>query len=302
MPDPKMHADEFDMDADLVRRLLRAQFPHWAVAELEIERVPDAGTDNALYRLGDDMVARLPRREHNVVGLEKEWVWLPRLAPFLPLAVPVPLEMGEPGEGYPLPWAIYRWLEGETATAERLGDLAQVAADLAELIAALQRIDPMDGPPPGRHNSFRGGPLSLRDGSMRPALAALSSEIDTVAVTAVWEEALGAPEWDGPPVWIHGDLDARNLLVRQGRLSAVLDFGSLGVGDPATDVMVAWKALSAHTRKIFRTALAVDDATWARARGWAVSQAVIALAYYTLETNAVLVREARRWLAEVFTD
>lgn len=295
-----MHADELDIDADLVRRLLGAQFPMWA--DLAISRVPDAGTDNALYRLGEDMVVRLPRREHNLVGLEKERVWLPRLAPFLPLAVPVPLEIGEPGEGYPLEWAIYRWLEGETATVDRLGDLAQAAVDLAHLIVALQRIDPTGGPSPGRHNGFRGGRLARRDRSMRSGIAALSGEIDVPAATAAWDEALAAPEWNDPPVWIHGDLDARNLLVRDGRLCAVLDFGSIGVGDPATDVMVAWKVLSADTRETFRTALSVDDATWARARGWAVSQAVIALAYYTLETNAVLVHEARRWLAEALTD
>lgn len=295
-----MHADELDIDADLVRGLLRAQFPKWA--DLAISRVPDAGTDNALYRLGEDMVMRMPRREHNVVGLEKERVWLPRLAPFLPLTVPVPLEMGEPGEGYPLEWAIYRWLEGETATADRLGDLAQAALDLAHLIAALQRIDPTGGPSPGRHNGFRGGPLARRDRAMRSGIAALSGEINVPAATAAWDEALAAPEWNDPPVWIHGDLDARNLLIRDGRLCAVLDFGSIGVGDPATDVMVAWKVLSAETRKTFRTALSVDDAMWARARGWAVSQAVIALAYYTLETNAVLVHEARRWLAEALTD
>lgn len=211
-----MHADELDIDTDLVRRLLREQFPYWA--ELEIERVPDAGTDNALYRLGADMVVRLPRREHNVIGLEKERTWLPRLAPLLPLAVPVPLEIGEPGEGFPLEWAIYRWLEGATATADRLGDLAQAATDLADLIAALQSIDPTDGPPPGRHNGFRGAPLALRDRPMRSGLTALSGEIDIPAVTAVWEEALAAPEWFDPPVWIHGDLDARNLLVRDGRL------------------------------------------------------------------------------------
>ena len=295
-----MHADELDIDAGLVRRLLRDQFPHWA--GLEIARVPAAGTDNALYRLGDEMVVRLPRREHNLIGLKKERLWLPRFAPLLPLAVPVPLAIGEPGEGFPLEWAIYRWLEGATATAERLGDLARAAADLARLIAALQRIDPTDGPPAGRHNGYRGGPLTLRDPSMRSGLTTLSSDIDVPAVTAIWEEALAAPRWDHAPVWLHGDLDARNLLVRDGRLSAVLDFGSIGVGDPATDVMVAWKVLSADTREIFRNALSIDDATWARARGWAASQAVIALAYYTLETNAVLVREARRWLAELFAD
>lgn len=300
MADPKMHADELDIDADLVRRLLREQFPQWA--DLEIMRVPDAGTDNALYRLGADMVARLPRREHNMAGLEKELVWLPRLAPFLPLAVPLPLASAEPGQGFPLGWAIYRWLRGETVTAERLGDLARAAADLADFLLALRQIDPSAGPPPGRHNSFRGAPLALRDRPMRSGLAALSGEIDVPAVTAIWEEALAAPEWLDPPVWIHGDIDARNLLVRDGRLSAVLDFGSIGVGDPATDVMVAWKLLPSSARESFRAALSVDDATWARARGWAVSQAVGALSYYTFETNAVLVREARRWLVEVLAD
>ena len=295
-----MHADEIEIDAALIGRLVASQFPEWA--DLPVEPVPSFGTDNAMYRLGNDMAVRLPRRQQNSGQLEKERRWLPRLAPLLPLAVPVPLATGKPAEDYPCEWSIYPWLAGETATAERIADFGQAATDLAGFIAALQRVDPSDGPPPSEHNSLRGVPLATRDESTRAAIAALGAAIDVKAVTAAWEAALSAPEWKRAPVWIHGDLDPRNLLVENGRLSAVIDFGCLGVGDPACDVMVAWKVFPAHTRNIFRTALSVDEATWARARGWALSQALIALPYYTLETNPVLVREARRWLVEVLAD
>jgi aminoglycoside phosphotransferase (APT) family kinase protein len=237
-----------------------------------------------------------------VVQLEKERRWLPRLAPRLPLAVPVPLAAGEPGHGYPFEWAVYRWLAGEPATHAPVGDLARAALDLAGFVTALQRLDSAAGPRPGRHNSFRGEPLAARDEAARAAIAALAREIDDAAATTVWEAALAAPEWRRRPVWIHGDLDARNVLVVDGKIGAVIDFGTLGIGDPACDVMVAWKMLSAETRGLFRDALAADGATWARARGWTLSQAVMALAYYTLETNPVLVREARRWLSEVLAD
>jgi aminoglycoside phosphotransferase (APT) family kinase protein len=292
----KMHADEVEMDAALARRLVVAQFPQWA--DLPIEPVPDRGTDNALYRLGEKMVIRLPGRERPADALEKELLWLPKLAPMLPLAVPLPLAQGRPDAGYPFRWAVYSWLEGAPATVERIADLDQVAADLAAFIAALQRFEPAGGPPPGEHNVFRGAPLALRDETTRSAIDTLAGQIDGGAAIDAWEEALGAPAWNEAPVWIHGDLDARNLLAVAGRLTAALDFGCLGVGDPACDVMVAWKLLDDEGRAIFRSALSIDDATWARSRGWAVSQAVVALAYYTLETNPALVREAQRWLGE----
>ncbi len=296
-----MHVDEVHTDVSLVGRLLASQFPHWAA--LPIQAAPFWGTDNALYRLGDDMVVRLPRRQENSgEQLKKEQRWLPRLAPVLPLAIPVPLGIGEPAEGYPFAWSIYSWLKGETATAERIADLGRAAIDLAQFIAALQRVDPTEGPPPGEHNSFRGVPLAMRDEPVRASIASLSATIDVGAVTAAWEAALRAPGWERPPVWIHGDLDSRNLLVERGRLSAVIDFGCLGVGDPACEVMVAWKMLTADTRDIFRAELSVDEATWARSRGWALSQALIALSYYTLETYPVLVREAERWMAEVLAE
>jgi aminoglycoside phosphotransferase (APT) family kinase protein len=284
----KMHADEVDVDETLVRRLVAAQFPEWA--DFRLEPVFPRGTDNALYRLGDDMVVRLPRSERTTATLAKERSWLPLLAPHLPVAVPVPLADGAPGEAYPFAWCVYSWLEGETATT--LGD----PGELAGFIGALQRIDPAGGPPPGAHNFFRGAPLATRDAVTRTSLATLG------ASAAVWEAAVQAPEWDGAAVWIHGDLDARNLLVAGGRLSGVIDWGGLGLGDPACDVMVAWKVLSAHGRERFRTALAVDDATWTRARGWALSTAANALTYYTDETNPTLVHEARRWLAETLAE
>lgn len=295
-----MHADELDIDTGLVRRLVAAQFPQWA--ELPLTPVEPRGTDNALYRLGEDMVTRLPTRKRTSATLKKERRWLPELAPHLPLAVPLPLADGMPSEEYPLEWAIYRWLEGVNATEERVTDPKRLGIDLAEFVGALQQIDAADGPPPGPHNFGRGAPLSTRDKPTRTAILSLGDSVDTTAVTTAWEAALAAPEWGRPPVWVHGDLDARNMLVAQGRLTAVVDFGCLGVGDPACDVMVAWKVLSADTRGAFRDALSVDDATWARARGWALSQALIALPYYTMDTNPSLVLEAKRWLAEVLAD
>lgn len=292
-----MHADEVEIGPSLVRRLLEAQFPQWA--DLPITPVEPRGTDNALYRLGGELVVRLPRRDRTVLTLEKELEWLPRIAPFLPLPVPAPVAIGAPTEEYAWTWSVYSWLEGESATPDRLTDARQTGLDLAAFVAALQRIDPAGAPGPGEHNFFRGEPLVNRDAAVRASIETLRAELDVAAVGTIWETALAASEWDRPRVWIHGDLDARNLLAAEGRLSAVIDWGSLGVGDPASDVMAAWKVLTPRGREAFRTALAVDEATWQRARGWALSQALGALSYYTLETNAVLVREARRWLAEV---
>jgi aminoglycoside phosphotransferase (APT) family kinase protein len=291
---PRMHADELPIDPELVRRLLAAQFPDWA--GLPLEPVRFFGTDNAIYRLGNELAIRLPRRDKNVVQLEKELHWLPKLAPFLPLAIPEPVGVGEPADDYPLPWAIYGWLEGEPAYES---PPAGPEDELAAFLAALQAIDPTGGPLPGEHNFFRGEPVGVRDAVTRESIAKLGLEREALPI---WEEALAAPCWSGPPVWIHGDLDARNLLVSNGRVSGVVDFGGLGVGDPACDVMAAWKLLSSEGRKRFRQALDVDDATWSRARGWALTTAVNALTYYTDETNPLLVREARSWLAELLAD
>lgn len=292
----RMHEDEVETDIRLVSRLLAAQFPRWA--DLPLRPVEPAGTDNAIYRLGDSMSVRLPRIDWAVEQPMKELAWLPRLAPNLSLAIPEPLALGEPGEGYPWHWSICTWLPGEPASPDHLDDPEATAIDLARFIHELEVIDGARGPTP----DGRGEPLETRDEACRASIAELGETIDRSWAEAEWDAALAAPVWTGAPVWIHGDLDARNLLATGGRLSGVLDWGSLAVGDPAADIMVAWKMFDADVRRKFRTEIQVDDATWSRARGWVLSQAVMIPSYYTLETNAVLVNEAERWLSELLTD
>lgn len=295
----KMHSEEADIDAQLVRTLLAEQFPQWA--DLPVELCPSSGTDNAMYRLGEDKVVRLPRVPWTVAQLEKEQRWLPQLAPALPLVVPVPLALGKPGAGYPWPWSVYTWLDGVEATADHLSDLRQAAEDLAGFLLALRSVDATDGPVPGDHNFGRGVPLADRDANVRAALAQLTDDIDTDAAAAAWEAALRAPRWEGAPVWIHGDLQPSNLLAVRGRLSGVIDFGGLGVGDPACDLLIAWNLFFGESRAAFRAALAVDDATWARGRGWALSVALIALPYYR-DTNPAIASQARHVIDEVLAD
>lgn len=292
----KMHDDEIDTSISLVTCLLAQQFPHWA--NLHIEPVRSAGTDNALYRLGDEMVVRLPRIHWAVDQIDKEQEWLPRLAPHLPVAVPAQLAKGKPGEGYPWDWSICRWVDGENMTFEGLADPCRAAEDVAHFIGALQRIDTTGGPTPATHNLSRGKPLATRDAQTREAIAALRGTIDTDAATAAWEAALEAAEWNHPPVWFHGDMLPGNLLFKQDRLSGVIDFGTLGVGDPACDLMIAWSLFAGESREVFRATLAVDDATWARGRGWALSQALIFIPYY-VNTNPVGVACARHAIDEV---
>jgi aminoglycoside phosphotransferase (APT) family kinase protein len=294
MSSKKMHADEMDIDVRLVQRLITAQFPQWA--DLPIQPVLSAGTDNALYRLGEEMVVRLPRIEWAVKDVDKEHQWLPRLAPLLPVAISVPLGKGIPAEGYPWQWSVYRWLEGENPAVDRLNDPGLLAMALAQFVVALHRIDPTDGPPAGR-----GVPLAMRDEPTRAAIGALHGIVDIDAVTAAWNVALQVPSWPGSPVWVHGDLSPGNILMVQGRLSAVIDFGALGVGDPACDLIVAWNLLPADSRNVFRAALQVDDAMWARGRGWALSIALIQLPYYR-ETNPVLAANARHVIHEILAD
>lgn len=294
----KMHEGEVDIDIHLVRRLLAAQFPQWAV--LSLTAVESAGTDNAIYRLGDDKSVRLPRIDWAIGQAGKEREWLPKLAPHLPLAIPEQLAMGEPAEGYPWGWSIYKWLDGENLTLDEIPDPIQAAVDLVEFIIALQKFDTTGGPFAGTSHS-RGAPLSTRDAATREAISAMEGLIEAESVVGVWEAALQSPEWDREPVWFHGDLLSGNVLFDQGRVSAVIDFSSLGVGDPACDLMTAWSLFSGESRKVFRAALGVDDATWARGRGHALSQAAIFIPYY-LNTNPVGVRNALHMIDEVLAD
>jgi aminoglycoside phosphotransferase (APT) family kinase protein len=285
----RMHADELEIDETLVRQLLAAQFPEWA--DLPLSRVDPAGTVNAIFRLGEGLSLRLARRKGPTKPGGKELDWLPRLAPLLPVEIPVPVAQGRPTDEYPWFWDVHTWVEGETAPVEEI-DATQAARDLAAFVGALQRVDPT-GAPQGR-----GIALAERDREIQYWLTRFDGD---PGVTAEWERALAAPPWGGPPVWHHGDLDVRNWLVRDGRISGVIDWGAMGVGDPACDVMVAWKLHSNAGRDAFREALPTDDATWERARGWVLSQAVAALAYYTPENNPTLYREAESWLELVLS-
>ena len=295
----KMHADEVETSAGLVRRLLAVQLPRWAT--LPIVRIDHAGTDHAIYRLGTDMVVRMPRIHWATGQLDKEREWLPRLAPVLPVALPELLATGEPGAGYPWSWSVWSWIDGETATRDRLSDPQQFATDLAAFVHALQSADATGGPVPDPKRFKRGVPLATRDARTRQAIDEARDELDVDAVTAVWEAALVAPAWAGPPKWIHGDLKPDNLLVVSGRLVGVIDFGGLGVGDPASDVTPAWLTLPAEARATFRRALGCDDATWTRGRGWALSVSLFELPYYR-HTNPVLADGARRTIAAVLAD
>ncbi len=285
-----MHIGELEIDEALVRRLLREQFPEWV--GLPLRRIEPSGTVNAIFRLGAELAVRLPRHEGPTEPDRKELDWLPRLAPLLPVEIPIPVAQGHPTDDYPWFWEIHGWIEGETVPVEEI-DPVQVARDLAAFVGALQQVNPA-GAPPGR-----GVPLAGRDEGTRYWLSRFDGD---PAVTAGWEQALAAPPWDGPPVWHHGDLDARNWLVRDGRISGVIDWGAMGVGDPACDVMVAWKLHSPAARDAFREALPTHDATWERARGWALSQAVAILAYYTPINNPTLYREAESWLELVLSE
>ena len=286
----RMHTDEIELDEAFVRRLIAAQFPDWA--DLPLRRVEPSGTVNAVFRLGAELSVRLPRLNGPTTPGGKEFEWLPKLAPLLPMDVPVPIAQGRPSDDYPWFWEVHTWVDGDTVPVEEI-DEVQAARDLAGLIKTMQQLDPA-GAPPGR-----GIPLAERDESVRHWLARFDGD---PAVTAAWERALAAPPWDGRPVWHHGDLDMRNWVVRDGRISGVIDWGAMGVGDPACDVMVAWKLHSPQACDAFRDALPTDDATWERARGWVVSQAVAILAYYTPENNPTLFHEAESWLELALSD
>lgn len=287
------------IDAGLVRRLIAAQFPQWR--DLPVRPVPVDGWDNRTYRLGDDMTVRLPTAAGYVPAVEKENTWLPRLAPHLPVPVPPVLGLGRPGEGYPHPWSIRGWLDGQTAlTPDRIADLSAFAVDVGRFVLALQAVDPTGGPGAGAHSFHRGTPPGYYDAETRAALAALGDVVDTGRAAAVWEAALAA-DFPGPPVWFHGDLAGGNLLVVDGRLSAVLDFGTSGTGDPACDLVIAWTLFSADSRTAFRDTVAQPPSTWTRARGWALWKALISLAQFRTVKPRLAAQHAHV-ITEVLTD
>jgi aminoglycoside phosphotransferase (APT) family kinase protein len=289
-----MHDHEMPIDLPLVRRLMSEQFPQWA--HLPLARLRSAGTVHAVYRLGDEFTVRLPRVEGATCDVLNEHHWLPRLAPLLPFRIPEVVGKGEPDGAYPWPWSVHRWVEGENPLPDHLADPSSLALDLARFTAALRRVDTRDAP-----LAYRGGPLAEADPETRDAIAQLDGIIDTAAAGAAWDTALRAPVWTGPPVWVHADLMPGNLLLVEDRLTAVIDFGTMGVGDPACDLIPAWNLLPGPARDLFRAESGADEATWQRGRGWALSMALIQLPYYQ-DTNPVLAANARHVIRTVLAD
>lgn len=282
------------VDPRQVRRMVAGQFPQWA--DLPIEPVESAGTRHDIYRLGRELMVRLPRLEDAAGQAEKELRWLPVIAAEVPVPIPVPLALGEPAEGFPWPWSVYKWLSGQSADAMPLVDQRQLASRLAQFLTALHGVETTGGP-----ESERGISLAERDSITHDAIAALRGVIDTDQASSIWAASLAVPAWAGPLVWTHGDLFPSNLLVEQGRLMAVIDFGDLGLSDPACDLLGAWSVLTAESRAVLRAEMTIDEPTWARGRGWAMSIAMVALRYYRDE-NPALSAAASRVVTEVFAD
>lgn len=294
----KMHPDEIHTDIRLVRRLLAQQFPQWAT--LPVRRVRSFGTDNALYRVGDGLMVRLPRIGWAVGQVEKELVWLPRLAPQLSLRLPEPLALGQPGEGYPYTWGVYRWLPGAMLPLSDMAARPELAGQLAEFVLALRACDTTDAP----RAESPATDLHTLDPHVRVSLDTSATWLDAATrrnITAVWDEAMQLPGWTDAPVWVHGDLHSSNLLWDGQRLTAVLDFSALELHDPAVDLMPAWNALSAESRRIYREKLQPDDATWGRGRARALAKALFALPYYR-DTNPEITARSWHTVREVLAD
>jgi aminoglycoside phosphotransferase (APT) family kinase protein len=293
-----MHEDEVDVDDELVRGLLAAQLPH--LAELPLTRIEAWGTDHAIFRLGDDLSVRVPKIGWAGKQGENESRWLPVVAPRLPVEVPVPLAVGYPTDRYPFRWYVSPWLRGENPAPDGPIDLRQLAVDVAAFVLALQRIDATGAPAP--RSGQRGGPPAPADPFTRDPAEQLRGETDVDALLAVWDAGLRAPPWDGPAVWVHGDLSDGNLLVRDGRLTGAIDWGGLVAGDPAVELMAAWNLFDVDSRAAYRDALGfVDDAMWLRGRAWATSAAIQALPYYR-DTNPDIVARSWRAVREVLAD
>jgi aminoglycoside phosphotransferase (APT) family kinase protein len=291
-----MHDDQLSIDTRLVAALVTDQFPHWA--DLPLRPVESGGTVNALYRLGGELVVRLPLKPEWAPDLDREFAWLPRLGPHLPLTLPEPVGHGAPTQAFPLPWAVYTWIPGHMALPDRMNDTENAARDLAAFLSALQAIDTTGAP----GHTYRGLPIQRADPATREAITALPGTYDADLLTTLWDAAQQAPAWSGDPVWVHGDLWHSNLIADDtGRLVGVVDCGGFGVGDPAIDTIPAWSLLDGRSRATFREAIGLDDDTWLRGMGWAINMAVFALPYYA-DTNPIITANADRMLREVLAE
>jgi aminoglycoside phosphotransferase (APT) family kinase protein len=266
---------------EVVRKMLDEQFPEWR--DLSVRRVEQDGWDNNTFRLGNELKVRLPSAAGYVPQVEKEFNWLPKLAKHLPVAVPEPVALGKPTADYPYPWSVYCWIKGETASAHSVRDMNEFARNLAAFLHALWAADTTGAPEAGDHNCHRGGDLSVYDEETRFCLSGVTDLIDADAALMIWEKALQT-KWTKPAVWVQGDLSTGNILIQNGQLSAVIDFGLCTVGDPACDLVIAWKFFSDVNREIFKTMVNIDQGTWNRAMGWALWKAIRTL-YYARKDN-----------------
>jgi aminoglycoside phosphotransferase (APT) family kinase protein len=290
VPDLGPVPQKLSVDLETVCQLVREQFPQWAQRPITPVRAP--GWDNFTFHLGEYMLVRLPSAAEYALAVEKEHLWLPELARHLPVPIPVPLGLGRPGAGYPFPWSIYEWIPGEAADHGAVTDPAGIAEDVAAFLEALQGIDPTEGPQPGIHNWYRGATLRTYDSTARGALEELKGHLDVGLAAAAWDHALAA-RWDGVDVWFHGDLAPGNLLLESGRLAAVIDFGTCGVGDPSCDLAIAWTLLNRTGRQVLRQRLDIDASTWARGRGWALWKSLRQLANALEEHDETSTAETR---------
>lgn len=267
-----MAGDRLTIRSQLVRRLIDTQFPQWR--GLKIQRVQTDGWDNATFRLGDKMKVRLPTAARYVPQVEKEYRWLPVLAPSLPFQIPVPIALGVPTAEYPYPWSVSSWIPGDRASTMNVSARSTIARELVQFLRALQNIPVDGGPRAGQDNFFRGGLLHEYDAEVQQCIQKLQEFLDADAAHSVWQAAL-ASQYDDSPVWVHGDIAPTNLLVTGGHLSAVIDFGASAVGDPACDLVIAWTYFEAESRQVFRLGIGAKENMWARARGWALWKALL---------------------------
>ncbi|MFF7577317.1 aminoglycoside phosphotransferase family protein [Streptomyces sp. NPDC008061] len=296
-----LHENEIPVDEPLVRALLKAQRPEWAGLPLS---PAGAGTDNTMYRLGHDLLVRLPRTADNGQSVRKEQEWLPRLAPHLACPIPEPVHAGTPTDAFPMAWSVYRWIDGDEAGPDAVRDWAAFGADLAAIVRELHRIDLMGATRTDGLSWYRGGSLEPCDQWITKCLndcrATVGSELDVDTLEQLWRDALVLPEPSGPHVWLHGDLKPTNLLVREGKLHAVIDFGGLSVGFPDAEHSTVWD-LPQQARQAYWDTLNLDDLTWTRARAWAVAVGVSGISYYW-DTFPAFVAECRARLQAILAD
>jgi aminoglycoside phosphotransferase (APT) family kinase protein len=279
-----------EIDVVLVSKLIASQFPEWA--NLPITAVAESGWDNRTFHLGNEMSVRLPSGEEYERQVEKEQKWLPKIAPHLPLPIPAPIAMGMPSEIYPWNWSIYKWLDGVSANQLELteDDLVTIAAQLAQFLIAFHKFDADGAPAPGLHNWWRAAHTSVYDADTRMLMETLKDFVDVDKAKSLWESALNS-KWNKDPVWVHGDVASGNLLVKNNRLAAVIDFGCMGIGDPACDLTIAWTFFKGESRKIFKANMHLDEETWARARGWAMWKALFEISQLKDKSGAALVKQ-----------